>query len=417
MADQGTPLGVAIARLAEAEPDRPAVTNEGRTITRGELEQRTNRLARSYADLGVSQDDFVTIGLPNSIELFEAVVATWKVGATPQPISARLPAAERAAIIELADPSLVVGVDPAECGGRAAAPAGFEPTSTDTSPLSPAVAAAWKAPTSGGSSGRPKLIVATQPSVLEQIAPHAGLVAMVPERAQLQTGPMYHNGPFSFSLVGLLTGNHQVVMTRFDAATSLRLLEEHAIDWMYAVPTMMNRIWKLPAEQRETADLSSLRILFHLASPCPPWLKEAFIEWLGPERILELYGGTEAQAFTLIRGDEWLTHRGSVGRPALGEIKILDESGTPVSAGTVGEVWMRRGRGRARDVSLHRCRGEGEGRVGVARRPGLPGRRGVPVPHGPPGRHDPRRGGQRLSRRGGGRAGGTPRGGISRGGG
>ncbi len=100
MTDSGTPLGVAFGRLADADPDRPALTHEGGTVSRRELDQRSNRLARAYARLGVEQDDFVTIGLPNGIDFYEAVLATWKLGATPQPISARLPAVERAAIIE-----------------------------------------------------------------------------------------------------------------------------------------------------------------------------------------------------------------------------------------------------------------------------------------------------------------------------
>jgi bile acid-coenzyme A ligase len=80
-----------------------------------------------------------------------------------------------------------------------------------------------------------------------------------------------------------------------------------------------------------------------MAAPCPPWLKEAWIGWLGGERILELYGGTEAQAITFITGDEWLTHRGSVGRPLVGEIRVLDPDGNELPPGQVGEIWMRRG--------------------------------------------------------------------------
>ena len=109
-----TPLGVKIGRLAIADPDRPALTCGSDTRSRAELQARTNRLARAYANLGVTRDSFVTIGLPNGIEFFEATVAAWKLGATPQPISSRLPAIERSAIIDLADSSLVVGVDPAE---------------------------------------------------------------------------------------------------------------------------------------------------------------------------------------------------------------------------------------------------------------------------------------------------------------
>jgi bile acid-coenzyme A ligase len=118
-----TPFGVAVARLAAAAPDRPAITHEDRTITRGELERRTNRLARFYARLGVRPDSFVTIALPNGIAFFEATIAAWKLGATPQPISARLPTTERRAILELAAPALVVGVDPSEVADRPAVPA------------------------------------------------------------------------------------------------------------------------------------------------------------------------------------------------------------------------------------------------------------------------------------------------------
>jgi bile acid-coenzyme A ligase len=83
--------------------------------------------------------------------------------------------------------------------------------------------------------------------------------------------------------------------------------------------------------------------VFHMAAPCPPWLKEAWIRWLGGERILELYGGTEAQAVTFITGDEWLEHRGSVGRVLIGEMRVLDPDGREQPPGEVGEIWMRRG--------------------------------------------------------------------------
>jgi bile acid-coenzyme A ligase len=339
-----TPFGVLLGRLAQAAPGSPAVTCEEVTVTRAELEARTNRLARAYRALGVTPDSLVTIGLPNGIAFFEAIVAVWKLGATPQPISSRLPSAERRAIVELADPSLVVGVDPAESPGRPTVPAGFEPDpALSSDPLPPAVATSFKAPTSGGSTGRPKLIVATQAAVWEALVDYTNLMRMTADGVHLVTGPLYHNGPFTSSALALLKGNHVVVMPRFDAAHALMLIERHRVDWMYAVPTMMHRIWRLPEAERARFDLSSLRIVFHMAAPCPPWLKEAWIGWLGGERILELYGGTEAQAITFITGDEWLAHRGSVGRVLLGEMRILDAEGHELPPGEVGEIWMRRG--------------------------------------------------------------------------
>ena len=340
MADRsGTPFAVTLAALAAADPHRPAITSADRTVTRAELDLRTNRLARAYAALGVTQDSFVTIGLPNGVEWFEAVIAAWKLGATPAPVSARLPRVELEAIVELADPSLVVGLD---APGRTAIDAGYEPDpGLSEDPLPTKISTAWKAPTSGGSTGRPKLIVAGGRAITETASLTALGMGMVADGVHLATGPLYHNGPLSFSAGALLLGNHVVVMPHFDAQESLALIEEHHVDWMYAVPTMMQRIWRLPEEVRTKYNLSSLRVVFHLAAPCPEWLKRAWIEWLGPERVWELYAGTEAQAVTVIRGDEWLEHPGSVGRAIYGEMRVLGEDGVELPRGEQGEIFMR----------------------------------------------------------------------------
>ena len=89
--------------------------------------------------------------------------------------------------------------------------------------------------------------------------------------------------------MSLIFGAHVVGMRRFDPLEALRLIDAYKVNWVNFVPTMMHRIWSLPAEKRAAFDLSSLRIVFHMASPMPPWLKEAWINWLGPERIWELY--------------------------------------------------------------------------------------------------------------------------------
>jgi bile acid-coenzyme A ligase len=105
---------------------------------------------------------------------------------------------------------------------------------------------------------------------------------------------------------------------------------------------MMHRIFSVPAETRAAFDVTSLRIVFHMASPMPHWLKQAWIDWLGPERIWELYGGTERQGATIISGVEWLTHRGSVGRiQGEDQLKILNEQGEECRLGDVGEIFFR----------------------------------------------------------------------------
>lgn len=334
------PIGRIPAYWAASGADKPAITHEGRTVSWAQFDASTNRLARAYEKLGVREGDLVTIGLPNGIEFYEACFATWKLGATPQPISARLPQAEREMIVEVAAPSLVVGAPGGAHGAVTCIDVGFAPdASLSDAELPEMTARYWKAPTSGGSTGRPKIIVSNDPGAFDPLEPR---LQQEVGRAQLVPGPLYHNGPFSFSMMGLMRGNHIVVMTRFDAEETLKLLAAHKVDWVMLVPTMMHRIWNLPDDVRDKYDLSHLRIMLHLAAPCPAWLKEKWIEWLGPTRIHELYGGTEAQGATWISGEEWLAHRGSVGKPAeTCEMKIVGEDGRTLGARETGEVYMR----------------------------------------------------------------------------
>lgn len=329
-----------IAHWAAEQPDRTILSHEGKEVSWAEFEARTNRLARAYQKLGVKQDDFVTISLPNGIEFFEACFATWKAGATPQPISARLPKLERDQIVEIGAPSLVVGVPDGEYPQAACVPQGYQPgADLSDAPLAEVTAASFKAMTSGGSTGRPKLIVSKQPAASDPDVP----LLEIPQRGcMLIPGPLYHNGPFLWAMTALFKGCTIVVTTRFDAEETLKLIEAHKVDVVYTVPTMMRRIWSLPEQVRSAYDLSSLKALWHLAAPCPAWLKECFIDWLGPEVIWELYGGTEGQGSTTIQGTEWLKHKGSVGKPVeTCEMKIVGEDGQTLPPREVGEVFIR----------------------------------------------------------------------------
>jgi bile acid-coenzyme A ligase len=331
--------GRAFAWHAERDPDGVAVIFGDEVVTRRELEHRSNRLARGYQAIGVGDGDLVTIALPNSIEFFESCLATWKLGATPNPVSALLPELERRAIVEAANPALLVGVPDGDYPERTSVPAGFEPAADlSDEPLPDRIPASARAMTSGGSTGRPKVIVDLTPA---QCDPELPENRMTVGGTTLAPGPLYHAGPFITAWQSLLSGRKVVLTGRFDASECLALIEKHAVDWVLFVPTMMQRIWKLPAVERNARDLSSLETVMCSGAPSPTWLKRAWIEWIGPEKIHEAYGGSERIGGTAISGSEWLEHPGSVGKPTGGrKLKILDSEYHECRPGEIGEVFM-----------------------------------------------------------------------------
>jgi bile acid-coenzyme A ligase len=333
------PMGALPEFHAQRDPDRIALVHESRCFTRREFANLSNRYARALSQLGVREGDFVTIALPNCVEFYLSSFAIWKLGAIPNVISPNLPVAEREAILDQVKPSLVISEDDSgTVGYRWVSKVALSQTGCSDNNLESRVAHHWKAMTSGGSTGRPKVIIDQLPSCWD---PAVGSSEMLPDRVVLNPGPLYHNAPFVFSHMALFLGCKVVVMTRFDAEEALRLIAEHKVDWVTLVPTMMHRIWRLPEATRRKYDLSSLRVVLHMAAPCPIWLKEWWIDWLGPERIFELYAGTERQGFTSITGQEWLEHKGSVGKVGAGfGLKVLDQDGNTLGPGEVGEIYF-----------------------------------------------------------------------------
>lgn len=333
-------LGAALAREAARQGDKTAVIFNEETLSWRDLHRRTNRLARGLAQRGLKQGDYLTIALPNSIGFVEACYAAWKLGAVPQPVSSRLPQAELKAIADLAGGPLVVG-SPYEIGRPSASIDELLALSDDESDLPEVISPSWKAPTSGGSTGRPKLIVSGAPAIASEM----GAILWQIERDDivLMPGPLYHNGPFSTVFAALEIGAPVIIMPRFDAEATLALIARHKVSWVYLVPTMMGRIWRLPDEVKAKYDVSTLRIVWHLAAPCPPWLKEEWINWLGPDVIMELYGGTEGVSLTILTGREWLAHKGSVGRVfGGGQMFAFSADGRKLPPGETGEIYMKR---------------------------------------------------------------------------
>lgn len=332
-------LGSALGWQAARDPDASALTMADKTLTRIEVDRAANSLARTLAAKGIGQDDKVVVLLPTGPQHQITCFALWKLGATVVPLPPKLVDRELDHLVGLANPKLVIGTDPARLPGYRVLPGSFtaDPTLSDE-PLPEVVAAVWKASCSGGSTGMPKLIWENRPSLVDPVNPYP-ILRLEPGDVMLHPAGAYHNASFTQTNWGLCWGCHVILMERFDPAEWLRTVEEHRVKWAYLVPTMMSRILALPEDVRQNADISSLKTVMHMAAPCPAWVKQAWIDWIGPEAIWEIYGGTEGYGGTIIGGVDWLAHKGSVGRAPPGTT-VCGDHGEILSPGEIGTIYF-----------------------------------------------------------------------------
>jgi len=343
-------MGAVPAWHASSKPDVAAVIFDGAVTSWSELAAKTSSCAHALLAFGVKRNDHVAVCLPNSPELVATLFAIWAAGATVMPLASSLSPYERDSLLRLAQPLVAIGVERVDGMPTVFLPADWNaPANSDTLPaLEPA--GAWKVMASGGSTGRPKLIVAERPAITDpenyELFPwemHQGGLGR-PHGTMLCPGPIYHNGPLVHAFMNLFAGSTLVLMQRFDALQTLALIAAHKIEFAYFVPTMMRRIMSLPLIDRNRHDLSSLKGIVHTASACPEDLKRDWLDWLGPERVWETYGSTEAVASTLISGNDWLAHPKSVGKFFFGATaQIRSASGAILPGLEIGDVWVRPG--------------------------------------------------------------------------
>ena len=130
-------------------------------------------------------------------------------------------------------------------------------------------------------------------------------------------------------MIGMTYGGTVIVSQRFDPEDALQVLQDYQVTHSNWVPTHFVRLLRLPEKVRRRYDLSALQLALHGAAPCPVWVKEQMIDWWGPI-IHEYYGATEGLGFAACNTEEWLEHKGTVGKVVLGELAVLDDEMQPL---------------------------------------------------------------------------------------
>jgi len=197
---------------------------------------------------------------------------------------------------------------------------------------------------SSGTTGRPKGIIRpllhTSPDELHPLfAFLSNLWQYREDMIYLSPAPLYHSAPQAAVNLAIRKGGTVIIMERFDPVEYLSLIEQYSATHTQLVPTMFSRMLKLPVEERERFDRSSLEIAIHAAAPCPVQVKKDMIEWWGPI-IHEYYGATEGLGFSACNSEEWLAHPGSVGKIIMGDLHVLDDDMNPLPMGEPGTLWF-----------------------------------------------------------------------------
>lgn len=339
--EPGFPLASIPGHYAAQMPDSVVAQSGGKTLTWRDLDQQSNRIARGLKEKGSERGRIVSVLIPNSTDLIVAIFSCYKAGASPQVLSPRMTGHELTALLDLGDPAAVIVADRESGAGVAGSTTLDDLAEGNTDDdLETQIATAWKAPVSGGSTGRPKIILSGREAVTAESDPT--FWGVDPGERALITAPLCHNAPLNTALCAIFRGGSVSLLNRFDAEGTLAEIDRFNATWVYLVPTMMRRISALPDDVRASYSLESVRSFWHCAEPCPAWLKREWTDWVGAERLWELYAGTEAEAGCTIRGDEWLEHPGSVGKVTWGQMILLDDDGERIREADVpGEVYMR----------------------------------------------------------------------------
>ncbi len=354
---------------AECTPDVPAIImgSTSETVTYAELEDRSCRLARALRSRGLAGGDHIAILMENNRPYLEAAWGAQRSGLHYTAINSHLRPAEVQYVLDDCGAvalvtsetmaGVVAGLDLSRIRTRISASgelAGFERYDEVLAGEAPGPLTGEREGRemlySSGTTGRPKGVRKQLPNVdfgdpsaaPVQIAQGIGAAFGGPGTVYLSPAPMYHSAPLVYCMSMHRLGATVVVMEHFDPRQCLELIERHRVTHAQFVPTMFIRMLRLPEQEREHYDTSSLRLIVHAAAPCPVTVKRQMLGWWGPI-IHEYYAGTEDIGNTYISPAEWLAHPGSVGRP-MQECHIVGTGGEELPPGQAGVVYFAGGR-------------------------------------------------------------------------
>jgi long-chain acyl-CoA synthetase len=383
------PLYEILRRAAARYPDHPACTLYNKSMTFGELDEQSRRLARSLIEMGAGPGRHVGLLLPNIPEYLTALQAVWLTGATALQLSPLMVAEEVGHWLEAADCRIVVTLDllaPAVTGSLRRGPLehviltslakriamwrgmlyrierlrrnGYfrvpnnahehrfedqllvEPMAAPVE-LDPAEAVAVLAPT-GGTTDSPKAVMLTHRNlVCNAMQLRNWLGGEDGQDGVLAVLPFFHSYGLCVSLLAAwASGSTMHLYPRFETKAVLNLIETRKPAVVPAVPAMLAALNNVMRGSRR--DLSFVRTVISGASALTPEVRQEF-EATGVGQVVEGYGLTEASPVTHVNPPGPGNRPGTIGLPLTDtEARLVDpDTGLPVADGEVGELVVR----------------------------------------------------------------------------
>jgi long-chain acyl-CoA synthetase len=359
-------------RALQQCPERTATIFAGQHHSFRTFGDRVARLASALRTLGVQPGDRVAMLAHNSDCYAEFFLAVWWAGAVANPVNTRWSAAEIAyslndceSAVLLVDDAFAAQVpairqqatvvrtvvhtgdaDISEAEGMLSYEALLQAATpmTDAGRRGDDLAVILY---TGGTTGFPKGVMLSHANLWSAAVARLAELPNPSEGISLLVAPLFHVAGLGRLVSQIVIGATSVIEPVFRADTVLNAIEQHGVNDVVLVPSMLQMLLDHPAF--EPTRLRSLQRIVHGASPMSPALLDRAMQALPHVGFITSYGMTETSAVVSLNGPIAQAARSrfdkvlrSVGRAGYGcEVRIVDGQGQPVPPGTVGEITVR----------------------------------------------------------------------------
>lgn len=358
----GTGPAGGFATLAAREPHRVGVVDELGELTWGELQRRSNSLARALAERGVREGDSVAVMCRNHRGFVDATVAIAKLGADILYLNTAFAGPQLVDVLEREAPTMVIhdeeftgllaGADLERRllawtdGDRDDAASGETlerlVAAYDEGDLHPPARHARVVILTSGTTGAPK----GAPRKEAGIDAAVSLLSRMPLRAGWRThiaAPLFHTWGFAHLALAMLLGSTVVLRRTFDPVEALRTTQAERCQSMVVIPVMLQRILALDPEQLDGVDLSRVEVVASSGSALPATLAQEWMDRFG-DNLYNIYGSTEVAYASIATPEDLRVDPTSAGKPPHGTVvKILDDEGRELPPGETGRIFVGNG--------------------------------------------------------------------------